>query len=247
MKKIFTLLMLSAMAYAGAMAQTSYAIKVNGVDITSDNAAAVTGSGIAGTVSYDAEKNVLTFNNATITATGANNALSSRNDGLTVKLVGKNALTSGNYSTICFFQKATITGNGTLSATSDNSTAIQVIDYSLDINGGCEVSASGIGGIAGMMGIETLNVNASKLTASGFVFGAISDINVNLTNCEIESGSYDGEDVSIVPVTDGIKQVEASNSTTEAPAYDLNGIRLSDIPANGLYIRNRKKIAVGKK
>lgn len=242
MKKNITLLTASLLCCMGMMAQTSYSIKINGVEVTSDNAASITGSGINGNISYDAASNVLTLDNATVSGTGGNNALDCKNEGLTVKLVGTNTLTSGNYSTLCFFKNATITGSGTLSATSAGSTAIQVIDYTLNITGGCSVTAEGIGGISGMMGNENLNIDASTVKASGFVFGAISDINVHLTNCEVKSGSYEGEEVSIEPTATAIKKITTTDGMSQAPIYSLNGRLLSGKPAKGLYIQNGKKV-----
>ena len=241
MKKSLLVLVACVLACVSAMAQVKYNLKVNGIDVTSENAASITGDGITGAVSYDAASNVLTLENAIVKATGGTNALTSKNDGLTIKLVGENHMTSTNASAVCFFNKATITGTGSLSVSAGNSTGIQVIDYSLDITGGCSISATGIGGIAGMMGNEILNINASNVVASGFVFGAISDINVNLVDCKIDSGSYSGDDVTIVSTAAGIHSAVVYDKAT-APVFNLNGMRLSGVPAKGLYIKNGKKV-----
>lgn len=244
MKKSLLVLVASFLACVSAMAQVKYNLKVNGIDVTSENAASITGDGIGGTISYDAASNVLTLENATVNATGGNNALESKNDGLTILLVGENNLTSTSAATVCLFNKTTITGTGSLSASASSSTGIQQMDYSLDITGGCSVTAIGIGGISGLSGNEVLNIRGSKVVASGFIFGAISDINVNLFNCEIESGSYYGDDVTIVPVATGIHSAVTSDNAS-APVYNLNGVRLNSVPSKGVYIKNGKKV-IGK-
>lgn len=244
MKKVLLVLVAGVLASVSAMAQVKYNLKVNGIDVTSENAASVTGDGIAGNISYDAASNVLTLNNAVVNASGGKNALESKNDGLTIRLVGENNMTSTSAATVCLFNKTTITGTGSLSASSSSSTGIQQMDYTLDITGGCSVTASGIGGIAGLSGNEVLNIRDSKVVASGFIFGAISDINVNLFNCEIESGSYYGDDVTIVPVATGIHSAVTSDDAS-APVYNLNGVRLNSVPSKGVYIKNGKKV-IGK-
>ena len=51
-------------------AADGYGIYVGGQEVTSENAASVTGSGISGTISYDRASNTLTLNNATISISG---------------------------------------------------------------------------------------------------------------------------------------------------------------------------------
>ena len=78
---------------------TSYDITIAGVAVTNANASAITGTGISGTVSYDATTNTLTLTDAGITSDY--NALTySGNTLLTIALNGTNSITatSGTYT-----------------------------------------------------------------------------------------------------------------------------------------------------
>lgn len=242
MKKYFTMLAAALLLGVNAMAQTVYGLKINGINVTSDNASAITGDGIIGSISYDADNHVLTLDNATVNATTAGCAIDDKSEsGLTVKLVGENTLTSTFASTVSFQKAMTITGAGKLSVSSSGSTGLQTLGGDLTISGGCEVSAAGIGGISGWLGTEKLTVNASTVKASGFVFGAISDFDVQLIDCEIKSGSLEGEEVYIAPTATSIRSARRADAV-DAPAYGLNGVRLDKVPAKGLYIQNGKKV-----
>ena len=246
MKNFSTLLAVLALFSLKVSAQTSYDLKVNGIAVTSDNAAAITGDGITGTVKYDATSKVLTLDNATIAATGGNNAITSHTDGLTIELVGTNTLSSASASTVCLFKETTIEGKGSASAKSGNSTAIQMMSYPLTVKGGCTVTASGIGGIAGIDGTETLTINASTIKASGFAFGAISDCSVDLIDCKITSGSYYDEDVTIEPTSTGINTVSDKPLSHPSEIYNAAGMRLDHVPATGIYIKGGKKVLAGR-
>ena len=247
MKHIFTLFAMIVLFSLNVTAQTNYNLKVNGITVTSDNAAAITGDGITGTVKYDATSNVLTLDNATIAATGGNNAIMSKTDGLTIELVGTNTISSTSASTVCLFNEATITGKGSVSAECGNSTAIQVMECPLTIKGGCKVTASGIGGIAGLMATEWITINASAVKASGFVFGAISDCFVKLVDCDIKSGGYSEEEVVIEPTTTGISTAAKLQPADTDAVYTTGGVRLGRVPANGLYIKGGKKVLAGQR
>lgn len=82
-----------------ASSSTDYGITVAGTAVTSANASAITGTGITGTVSYEAATNTLTLTDAGITSD--NNALTySGNTLLTIALNGTNSITatSGTYT-----------------------------------------------------------------------------------------------------------------------------------------------------
>ena len=70
------------------IAQTSYDLEVGSATVTSANASDVLGDG---TVSFDAEKNILTLNGATING----RIFSGLEDGLTVHLLGNNVIDGG--------------------------------------------------------------------------------------------------------------------------------------------------------
>ena len=97
-----------------------YGITVAGVEITSDNAANVTGTGITGKVSYDHGTNTLTLDNATIETTGNEYGIDFANwiDDFTIKVVGHNTYTGTNGWSLCHGNKH-ITGGGTLNINSN--------------------------------------------------------------------------------------------------------------------------------
>ncbi|MBR1883293.1 MAG: leucine-rich repeat protein [Muribaculaceae bacterium] len=94
---------------------TMYKIKVNGNIF---NQASTTYKGASGTVSYDAGSNTLTFDNATINASGIT-AVSTDIEGLTIRLLGNNVITvtNGNGYTGFWLTESdgvTFTGGGSL-------------------------------------------------------------------------------------------------------------------------------------
>lgn len=73
---------------------TSYDITIAGVDVTNANASAITGTGITGTVSYDATTNTLTLNGATIDGSGG--ITYNGSSLLTIALNGSNSVSTTN-------------------------------------------------------------------------------------------------------------------------------------------------------
>ena len=110
----------------------SYEIFIAGTQVTSLNQADVLGDG---TVSYDAETNTLTLNNANIETEGE--GLSTQIDEVIIKLEGENSIEVpegfGIYSDASF----TITGPGSLSVTSK----FEALNGSFVIEGGAKVTA----------------------------------------------------------------------------------------------------------
>ncbi len=103
---------------------TSYDITIAGVAVTNANASAITGTGITGTVSYDATTNTLTLNGATIDGSGG--ITYGGNSLLTIALNGSNSVSTTNASeTVAFylnggtinFVKATGANSASLTAT----------------------------------------------------------------------------------------------------------------------------------
>ena len=80
----------------GLWAQVDYAIKVAGIDVTSENAGGVTGDGIQGSVTYDADQKALILDGATITG----NIVATGGTALKIKLKGENVINAGTSSAI---------------------------------------------------------------------------------------------------------------------------------------------------
>ena len=88
--------LLSLLMPIGAWGQDDYAIRVAGVDVTSQNAGGVTGEGIHGSVTYDAAQGALILDNATITG----NIVATGGTALKIKVKGENVINAGPSSAI---------------------------------------------------------------------------------------------------------------------------------------------------
>ena len=96
-RRLRLLSMLFAMFLSiGAWGQEDYAIRVAGVDVTSENADAITGEGIQGTVTYNADQGALILDGATITG----NIVATGGFALTIKVKGENVINAGESSAI---------------------------------------------------------------------------------------------------------------------------------------------------
>ena len=89
-------MLLSLLMPIGAWGQDDYAIRVAGVDVTSQNAGGVTGEGIHGSVTYDAEQGALILDGATITG----NIVATGGTALKIKVKGENVINAGTSSAI---------------------------------------------------------------------------------------------------------------------------------------------------
>ena len=188
MKKVvlFFALTVGLLTSVTTMAQTSYDLKIAGVDVTSANCSDLSViSGVSGTVKYDPTTKVLTLQNATI-QTNTYAAIESSIDGLTIKVIGTNNLTTGNKAALGFGKPLTITGGGVLNANSGGDCAIYAKETNLTIDG-CTVNAKGKWGIAGKNGSsETLTIKNSTVTAEGTGGGSIADFaSLTMIGCRI--------------------------------------------------------------
>lgn len=117
----FCLLMMSSLKVAAA---TKYGFWVGGVEVTSDNYTNITSSAItSGTVKYVPSTNTLTLTNCTIKRTGNNERAIENNscEGLIVKFVGTNNLSSVKASAVRFETKGTLeVVSGTTTLSSEN-------------------------------------------------------------------------------------------------------------------------------
>ena len=212
-------LLLILAGLAGAIApQTAaakvYTIMVGDVQITSKNAANITGPNITGKVSFDESTHTLILNNAAIDG-GSESAIKYfatggeiiPPDGITIRLQGNNTLKSGIASTISALASIRITGGGSLTIKSGNR-AIEVAhadkkDLNLTIDG-CTLTADRRIDVEGSLQINNSNVTVSDRT-NGYTFKALNSI--ALSGCQIVSPnvaqikkvkSFDGEYYTVV-------------------------------------------------
>jgi len=132
----FCLLMMSSLKAADV---TKYGFWVGGVEVTSDNYTNITSSAItSGTVRYVPSTNTLTLTNCTIKRTGNYERAIENNscEGLIVKFVGTNNLSSVNASAVRFETKGTLeVVSGTTTLSSENYEGIYMKDAGLTIIG----------------------------------------------------------------------------------------------------------------
>ena len=166
---------------------TTYALEIAGVQVTSANCSDLSViDSVSGTVKYDPANKVLTLQGATIQI-NTTKAIKSNIDGLTIKVIGTNNLTTGNNTALYLTEPLTITGGGVLNAKSGGECGIYANETNLTIDG-CTVNAKGKWGIAGWNGSsETLTIKNSTVTAEGASNGcSIADFaSLTLDGCAI--------------------------------------------------------------
>lgn len=158
---------------------TTYNLWINGTQVTDENCSNLKViSGVSGTiVSYSPTTNTLTLSGATITTTDAV-PISCNIPGLTIKVIGTNNLTvtTNNHIALQVMQNTTITGTGTLNASSAvTSGCLVYTGKTLTINGGVKVKFTGkIYGIYGYSSTSRLIISgaSTKLTANGTTSGS---------------------------------------------------------------------------
>ena len=79
-----------------AVIKNPYGITIGGVLVTSENAEAITGDNITGTVSYKADDKTITLNNATITG----NIVVANDNNISIKIIGTNVINGGASSAL---------------------------------------------------------------------------------------------------------------------------------------------------
>ena len=226
-----------------AMAQTTYALYIAGVQVTSANCSDLSViPNVSGTVKYDPADKVLTLQGATIQI-NTTSAIASGIDDLTIKVIGTNNLTTGSaYAALYFRDPPTITGGGVLNANSGTVPAIYAEGTSLTIDG-CTVNAKGIWGISGNnASSKTLTIKNSTVTAEGTAGSIIGFASLTLDGCAITQPVGAAFDASLKAVAlNGekvtSKVVISKNSTDIAEAAAEPSLTLYPNPvADVLYL-----------
>ena len=241
---------------------TKYDLKIAGTQVTSLNCNDL-GSidGVSGTVKYDPGSKTLTLDNARISC-DERVPFFSDIDGLTIKVVGTNNLTTTTLTTISLFQPVTITGGGVLNAKSGSNCAIYAYRTHLTIDN-CTVNAEGGDyGIAGNDGSsEKLTIKNATVTAVGTKKGSICDLaEFETIGCEITQptgATFDSSKHGVVLNGELVKSkvvIKKNSTAIEAPTadtaakqgiYTIGGVKLNgevkDLP-KGIYIVNGKKV-----
>ena len=178
-------------------AQVAYDLAIAGKKVTSANCNDLSViEGVRGTVSYDPTDNVLTLQNAEIITEGNINAIYSKIDGMTLKVINK---LKAHKAAITLRNPMTINGGGTLKVESEKDCAIFVFSTDLTIEN-CTVEAdSEAYGIAGVDGTtENLTIKNAEVEAEGTEGGSIRDLaTLTLIGCNITKPAGAAFDASL--------------------------------------------------
>lgn len=241
---------------------TDYGLKVAGVDVTSDNCADLSViDGVKGTVSYDPATKTLTLKDATIDKPGDDNIYNYGLDGLKIKVLGTNSLTSDHSISINLKEETTFVGNGTLK--------IKGYYYGIGIRRNevnctiseCKIYIESMAGIDGNFAKNDLTIRGAyiELDCRNDLISSIT--NLHLVDCEIKQPKGAVYDTALQAiVVDGVKQkgklvIEPTNVgigaiDADVPArkqgiYTLQGVKVAQdwnsLPP-GIYIRDGKKM-----
>ena len=239
-----------------------YGVMVAGVEVTVDNCADLSViDGVKGTVSYDPATKTLTLKDATIDKSGDDNIYNYGLDGLKIKVLGTNSLTSDHSISINLKEETTFVGNGTLKIKSDYyGIGIRNNEVNCTISE-CKMYIEGVDGIDGNFSKNDLTIRGAyiELDCRDDLITCIT--NLHLVDCEIKQPKgavYDTSLQAIVvdgvkqkgklviePTTDGIGTIDADVPARKQGIYTLQGIKVAQdwnsLPP-GIYIRDGKKM-----
>ena len=180
----------------------SYGVQIAGVYVTSLNCNDLSViDGVDGKMSYDPETNTLTMEDVTINGSGINGIVNRSVEGMKIKLVGNNTITT-NEACITILQPSTISGSGTLRLKSSDNCGLY-LPSSLTVEG-VTIYAEGEWGIAGQefqTSGNVLTICNAYVEATGSS-GSICDLqNLVLDGCAITQpvgASFDANSYAVV-------------------------------------------------
>ena len=239
-----------------------YGVMVAGVEVTVDNCADLSViDGVKGTVSYDPATKTLTLKDATIDKSGDDNIYNYGLDGLKIKVLGTNSLTSDHSISINLKEETTFVGNGTLKIKSDYyGIGIRRNEVNCTISE-CKIYIEGVDGIDGYFVKNDLTIRGAYIELDCRDDFITCITNLHLVDCEIKQPKgavYDTSLQAIVvdgvkqkgklviePTTDGIGTIDADVPARKQGIYTLQGVKVAQdwnsLPP-GIYIRDGKKM-----
>ena len=239
-----------------------YGVMVAGVEVTEDNCADLSViDGVKGTVSYDPATKTLTLKDATIDKLGDDNIYNYGLDGLKIKVLGTNSLTSDNSTSINLKEETTFVGNGTLKIKSDYyGIGIRRNEVNCTISE-CKMYIESVDGIDGYFVKNDLTIRGAYIELDCRDDFITCITNLHLVDCEIKQPKgavYDTSLQAIVvdgvkqkgklviePTTDGIGTIDADVPARKQGIYTLQGVKVAQdwnsLPP-GIYIRDGKKM-----
>lgn len=244
-------------------AQTTYDLQLAGTSVTDENCTDLSKlENISGKASYDPTTKTLTLQDVTISVDSNTNAISSKIDGLTIKVLGTTNLISTHFSTIYTKKPLIISGDGALNLKCKDDCVIFASETNITIEN-CTVNAEcDAYGICGSDGTkEEFTIKNANVSVEGKGNGSIRDFaKLTLIGCKITEpagAAFDAESHCValngqrvkskVIITKDATAISTPfiNNKTTTGIYSLTGIRLSSNLSNlpkGVYIINGKKI-----
>lgn len=268
-KKITTNRILSCLSMVALLllpmsmkAQTGYELYVGGTQVTTDNAANITGAWLkSGSVAFDAASMTLTLTDVSIEAENDINGIRSGLNGLTIKFMGNNLIktyyASGIYNDVN--GGMTITGDSVKVETSQQSAIFTGYDSQLTISK-CTVDAKGLWGLTGVTGKKNEKIAIDHATVYAYGnYGSISSLSAfTLTGCQIKNPlnaefnsdyhavCYNGDIVMKRYVTikpdksAGIEATKAKDDIVIEAIYNTSGRRIDQMQRGINIVRTKK-------
>ena len=244
MKKVLSIILcimlVLCVAPLSAFAVDTYDLWVGGVRVTSENASAITGEGISGTVSYDPATSTLTLDNATITGAYKNYSTTygiKAESELTVKAVGNNTIISASQTYYYGIEAngLSIEGTGSLEikANGENKVKYGIFTYqglTLDVN---SLTVNGDSTAIYARDYVTVNggtVNASATeTAIECYWNSDSKVTINAGSVYAKGGNYGISTSAGLEIGEGVTEVIAygANKYGVYP-YEADKITVAD-------------------
>ena len=222
---LFTLLTLPYSAWG----QESYGISVAGTAVTSANAGAITGAGITGTVTYDANTQTLTLDGANIEIS-TNYAIYATIDAtLNVKLIGENVIS-------CGYHHAFSTTNGLNFQTNADTSPGQ-----LTITSTYDISTTNFYDIPGGANVTYENSLVATKTGTNTLIISVP-VNYGITVAGTAITSTNASDVLDGTVNDGKVSYDAEHNILTLNGVNLDGPIATDIDNLIIELKGENKI-----
>lgn len=240
-----------ASIFATTQAQTIYKLKVCGTEVTSDNAADITGAWKkAGKITYNDATKTLTLTNATLEATESDNCIRNEMGTLNIVFEGTNTLNSawgaGIYNDVN--GKMTITGGTAKIKVQEQAGIFSSENSELTITK-TNIDTYGYWGISGITGMknEKLIIDNATVSAFGSWASLSAFASFTLTNgkiieptgatwkddmhaaCDKYKSIIKNKYVKITPTTNGVSTTEKKNNNEIKAIYTIEGKQISNL------------------
>lgn len=240
-----------ASIFATTQAQTIYKLKVCGTEVTSDNAADITGAWKkAGKITYNDATKTLTLTNATLEATESDNCIRNEMGTLNIVFEGTNTLNSawgaGIYNDVN--GKMTITGGTAKIKVQEQAGIFSSENSELTITK-TNIDTYGYWGISGITGMknEKLIIDNATVSAFGSWASLSAFASFTLTNgkiieptgatwkddmhaaCDKNKRIIKNKYVKITPTPNGVSTTEKKNNNEIKAIYTIEGKQISNL------------------